>query len=104
MEKVIRNNEVAVLISHGFGAGWYSWNADHQELLYHPKLVEMVEQNRANEIDEDWVKDNLGVENIYCGGASDLQIHWLPVGTAFEVDEYDGAESLLTLADLVLIA
>ena len=48
MEKVIRNNEVAVLISHGFGAGWYSWNNDHQELLYHPKLVEMVEQNRAN--------------------------------------------------------
>ena len=53
MEKVIRNNEVAVLISHGFGAGWYSWNSEHQELLYHPKLVEMVEQNRANEIDED---------------------------------------------------
>ncbi len=104
MEKVIRNNEVAVLISHGFGAGWYSWNTKHQELLYHPKLVEMVEQNRANEIDKDWVKDNLGIEDVYCGGASDLQIHWLPVGTAFEVDEYDGAESLRTLADLVLVA
>ena len=104
MEKVIRNNEVAVLISHGFGAGWYSWNNDHQELLYHPKLVEMVEQNRANEIDDDWVEENLGIENVYCGGAEDLQIHWLPVGTAFEVDEYDGAESLRTLADLVLVA
>jgi hypothetical protein len=104
MEKVIRNNEVAVLISHGFGAGWYSWNTDHQELLYHPKLVEMVEQNRANEIDGDWILENLKISDIYCGGAKGLQIHWLTVGTAFEVDEYDGAESLRTLADLVLVA
>ena len=104
MEKVIRNNEVAVLISHGFGAGWYSWNTEHQELLYHPKLVEMVEQNRANEIDEDWVLENLKISDIYCGGAKGLKIHWLTVGTAFEVDEYDGVESLRTLADLVLVA
>ena len=104
MKKVIRNNEVAVLISPGFGAGWYSWNTNHQELLYHPKLVEMVEQNRANEIDEDWIEEHLGIEGVYCGGASSLKIHWLPVGTAFEVGEYDGAESLRTLADLVLIA
>lgn len=104
MEKVIRNNKVAVLVSHGFGAGWYSWNAEHPELLFHPKIVEMVEQNLADEIDNDWIKENIGISNIYCGGASDLQIHWLPVGTAFEVDEYDGKESLITLASLVLIA
>ena len=104
MEKVIRKNKVAVLISHGFGAGWYSWNTDHQELLYHPKIVEMVEQNRANEIDEDWVLKSLGISDVYCGGASTLKIHWLPVGTAFKVDEYDGAESLETISDLVLVA
>ena len=104
MEKVIRDNEVAVLISHGFGAGWYSWNTDHQELLYHPKLVEMVEQNRVNEIDEEWVLENLKISDIYCGGASSLSIHWLTVGTAFEVDECNGAESLRTLADLGLVA
>lgn len=104
MEKVIRNNKVAVLISHGFGAGWYSWNPSHQELLYHPKLVEMVEQNRSNEIDKAWVLENLKISDIYCGGTEGLQIHWLTVGTAFEVDENDGAESLRTLADLVLVA
>ena len=56
MEKVIRNGLVAVLYSPGYGAGWFSWNPGHQELLFHPKLVEMVEQKRNNEIDEDWVK------------------------------------------------
>ena len=103
MEKVIRDGKVAILISHGFGAGWYSWNYN-PELLFSPKLVEMVEQDRAHEIDTDWVKDNLGIEGVYCGGASDLKIHWLPVGTAFSVAEYDGNESLRTIEDLPLIA
>lgn len=46
MKKVIRNGKVAVLVSEGFGAGWYSWNREYKELLFHPKLVEMVEQGR----------------------------------------------------------
>lgn len=104
MEKVIRDGKVAVLVSHGFGAGWYSWNAAYQELLFSPKIVEMVEQNRTNEIDEDWVKENLGIEDVYCRGASDLKIHWLSIGTAFKLEEYDGSESLRTIADLVLVA
>jgi len=103
MEKVIRNNYVAVLISHGFGAGWYSWNGN-LELLFNPKLVEMVEQNRNNEIDEEWIKENIGIEDVYCGGVKGLQIHWIPVGTAFEVVDYDGAESLRTSANLILVA
>jgi hypothetical protein len=103
MEKVIRDGKVAVLVSRGFGAGWYSWNSEHQELLFHPKLVEMVEQKRNKEIDDEWVKENLGID-IYAGGSDGLTIHWLPIGTAFEIDEYDGSESLRTLADLVLVA
>ncbi|MEN6413739.1 MAG: hypothetical protein ABFC84_13420 [Veillonellales bacterium] len=104
MEKVIRDGKVAILVSPGYGAGWYSWNTEHEELLFSPKLVEMVEENRTKEIDEDWIKENLGIENVYCGGAEDLLIFWLPVGTAFCVEEYDGSESLITMSDLVLVA
>ena len=104
MEKVIRDNKVAVLISPGFGAGWYTWNENHQELLFNPRLVEMVEQNRTNEIDEDWVRENLGIEDVYCGGASSLKIHWLSIGTAFKIDEYDGYEILQTIMDLIFVA
>ena len=102
-QKVIRDGEVAVLISPGYGAGWYSWNTEHKQLLFHPKLVEMVEQKRQKEINEEWVKENLGID-IYAGGADGLTICWLPIGTAFEVDEYDGSESLRTLSDLVIVA
>lgn len=103
MEKVIRDGKVAVLISHGFGAGWYSWNTEHQQLLFHPKLVEMVEQGRNKEIDEDWVQENLGID-IYTGGSDGLSVYWLPIGTAFQVEEYDGAESLRTIDDLCIVA
>lgn len=104
MEKVIRDGMVAVLISHGFGAGWYSWNTDHEQLLFDPKLVEMVESSRSIEIDDEWIEANLGIKDVYCGGAEDLTIHWLPVGTPFQVEEYDGAESLRTIDDLMIVA
>lgn len=103
MEKVIREGKVAILISRGFGGGWYTWNTDYKELLFNPKLVKMVEDGRVKEIDEDWVRENLGI-SIYTGGAKGLKIHWLPIGTPFKVNEYDGAESLETLDDLTLIA
>ena len=32
--------------------------------------------------------------------ALDLEIVWLPVGTQFRIDEYDGSESLETAADV----
>ena len=103
MEKVIRNGKVAILVSHGFGAGWYSWNTEYQQLLFNPKLVEMVEQNHTDELTEEWVKENLGID-IYADGSKGLEIHWLPIGTPFEIEECDGAESLITSINLAFIA
>ena len=103
MEKVIRDGKVAVLISQGWGAGWYSWHRDNQELLFSPKLVEMVEQNRKKEIDDQWILENLGID-MYAGGSDGLEIHWLPIGTIFCIEEYDGFETIRTIEDLVLTA
>jgi hypothetical protein len=104
MEKVIRNGKVAVLVSGGFGAGWYSWNSSHKELLFHPKLVALVEAGKQSEITKEWIEQELGLKNIYCGGARGLDIEWLNEGTAFEVEEYDGSERLRTINDLTLVA
>jgi hypothetical protein len=46
MDKVIRDGQVAVLYSPGFGAGWYSWNREMPELLFEPNLVAMIEDSR----------------------------------------------------------
>lgn len=105
MEKVIRDGKVAILVSSGYGAGWYTWNSDHKELLFHPKLIAMVEAGKQKEVDEEWIFKELGIKDVYTGGASDgLHIEWLPQGTAFIIEEYDGAESLTTLDNLTLIA
>ena len=106
MEKVIRDGEVAVLYSPGYGAGWSSWADDDQReiLLFHPKLVEMVEQNRQSEITEEWVERELGLNAVYVGGASDLTIKWLPIGTRFILEEYDGNESVVVADSRIIIA
>lgn len=107
MEKVIRNGHVAVLYSPGWGAGWYSWNPDFPQLLFHPKIVEMVENGKQQEIDDEWVKENLGIEEYVCVlGADNLRIKWIPVGTQFRVNEYDGFESIeeITLERNIFVA
>lgn len=106
MEKVIRDGKVAVLYSKDYGAGWSTWNTELEELVFHPKIVEMVLNGRQSEINEDWLAENLGEEyaDVYCGGAGDLTIEWVPVGTKFLITEYDGAESVLTTNELIFEA
>lgn len=104
MEKVIRDGKVAVLYSPGYGAGWFTWNTDHKDLLFHPDLVVLVEEDKRDEITSEFVQNLLGVEDVYCGGAEQLKIEWLEVGTSFRVDEYDGYESIITVEELVFTA
>lgn len=105
IDKVIRNGNVAVLFSPGYGAGWSTWNTDYKQLIFHPKVVEMVENGRQNEIDDEWVKENLGITGYICTlGASQLRIQWLPEGSLFRIDEYDGCESITTSDELYFTA
>ena len=104
MEKVIRNGKVAVLISGGFGSGWWTWNMEHIQLLFHPKLVEMVENGNQRQITENWCEEHLGIPNVYVGGAADLFIEWVDEGAAFWIEEYDGNESLKLAADNLIVA
>lgn len=99
MEKVIKDGKVAILYSPGFGAGWSTWNDDTvgQKMIFHPKLVELVEEDRQNEITEEFVQTLFNTKDYICIlGASDLRITWLPEGTSFYIDEYDGSESIVT--------
>ena len=87
MEKIVRDGKVAVAVSYGFGAGWSTWNdvdpmdARFNQLFLDGKVAEA--KDLCNELD-------LG----YAGGAEDVEIVWLPVGTEFIITEYDGSEGL----------
>jgi hypothetical protein len=91
MNKLIDNGKVAVLYSPGFGAGWSTWNQELPELVFEPAIVQFVETDQWAEM-ETYV--TLKYPDIYKGGMKDLAVAWLPVGTEFQINEYDGAESI----------
>lgn len=102
MEKVIRDGLVAVCYSPGFGAGWSTWADDGQRetMLFHPKIVKWVEDKNEGRIPYEALTSILeelfGADNTpYDGGARDLEIEWLPAGTSFQIDEYDGHETII---------
>ena len=95
MNKVIRDGKVAVLVSPGFGAGWSTWCRGHnaEAILFDPEVVAWVENHKRGPLPN--METKYGVEGFFDGGASDLQVQWVPVGKKFRVHEYDGNEHLV---------
>lgn len=91
MEKLVKEGKVGVLVSPGFGAGWYTWNYAYPEIIFDPGIVDLVENEKFDEL-ETYV--TLKYPEIYTGGLRDLRVEWIPEGTLFKIDEYDGAESI----------
>lgn len=98
VNKLVRDGQVAVLVSPGHGAGWSTWNAKQEEILFDPGIVVLVEQAKWEELD---IYVKLKYPQIYAGGLQDLRIEWLPEGTEFVVNEYDGSETLEIKSDIV---
>ena len=97
----------AVLVSHGFGAGWSSWNM--KELAYDKRVVEWYldkveghpaycmklgffdskEAQEARALFASW-----GYKDVYFGGVRLDMLTWLPVNKYWRVIEYDGNETI----------
>ena len=98
--KVVRFGKVAVIYSPGHGAGWYSWHRI-EELLFDPKLVDMIERGATEDEVEAYCEEHYQNEHksAYWGGVDDLVIKWIPEGSLFRIDEYDGAETIVLQDD-----
>lgn len=101
MNKVIRDGNVAVLYSPNYGAGWYSWH-HNKELLFSPEIVSIIETFDDCDVRYDKIIEYMdeNYPDVYAGGAGDLTITWLSEGDVFEIQEYDGYESIRTLANI----
>lgn len=100
------SNMKPVLYSPGYGAGWTTWNSYRDStgsLVNDPILVELVQLK--NKYDSGTKEFNDAVDRIvkrgeeicpdgYFGGADDLVVEWLPEGTLYKINEYDGSESI----------
>ena len=91
MNKLVRDGMVAVLYSPDYGSGWYTWNRNQPELLFDPAIVQLVEEDKFDEL-KTYV--TLKYPNIYEGGMWELKVAWIPEGAMFRINEYDGDESI----------
>ena len=92
MNKLIRDGKVAVLYSPGYGAGWWSWNTEHTDMMFDPGMAGLVEKG---DLEQMRVYAELKWPDAYLGGLENLDIEWLPEGTRFIIDETDGFESVM---------
>jgi len=103
VEKLVRDGQVAILISPNYGAGWYTWNDSRKKwMLWHKELVEAIENKNFEKAKRVAKKANQEFSNgsdIYLGAIEELQIVWLPKGTLFKVSEYDGSEFIKKFSD-----
>lgn len=88
MRKHIKYGKIAVLVSHGFGAGWSTWHdipPDDEECAH------IFDTEGADAL-ESYCK--VAYPDAYLGGIEGLVIYWLDPGTRYRIEEYDGSESL----------
>lgn len=95
--RVIRFGKVAVLYTHEHGGGWYSAHKV-EELLFDPEVVNMVERNESPSNIIDYCVKHYSNRHWY-QSATDLAIAWIPQGSIFRIDEYDGREAVVLQDD-----
>jgi hypothetical protein len=108
IKKVIRDGQVAVIVAKGWGAGFTTWTSDWDpedknclQQLFDPELVDMCEKLKITSdqreriefiyhmedyIDEKYPKAFAEVEH--------LEVEWVPEGSLFRINEYDGYETI----------
>lgn len=97
IDKVERDGKIAVIHSEGYGVGWFSEHSQ-EELLFHPKLVELILTDEQKKITPEWLDEHIHVEGFDINNLfipDSLGIVWVDKGDKFRVEEYDGSESVV---------
>jgi hypothetical protein len=96
--------QVGILVSSGFGAGWSTWSSlDTEFILMDKTLVEMAIRTAPTDEVETYLETVFGEDAYtYMGGWGDVVVEYLTPGTPFNITEYDGSESLTTIANLTI--
>lgn len=106
MDRIIKDGKVAVLVSPGWGAGFHTWN-DIPNLCFCPYIVNHILNGTKDEIRVSEIKKFYNLDDdkyVSTLGLKDLVIEWVPQGTHFTINEYDGNESIEYLSVIAIIA
>ena len=99
--KYRKDGTVAVLYSPGYGAGWAS-SSDNPDIIFDPWIVDVLLTSmlKSEKIEKITAYCALKYPGTYLGGVEDLTIAWLPEGTEFIIEEYDGNEYITVKDDV----
>lgn len=97
IEKYIVNDKVAVLITPNYGAGWSTGNQEYPQILFDPKVVDMVLTDHDKFEMLDYLKATY--PRGYFGDLRSLKVCWVDVDRQFVIHEYDGFESIRYFED-----
>lgn len=95
-KRLTKNGQTAVLISKGYGAGWSTWNGDDPGLALDGDIAQAI-LNKDKELALKIAHERYG--DFYDGGIDGLCVEWIPSDMLFEIDEYDGKETLRLMGD-----
>lgn len=105
VELMVEDGAVALLISHGWGAGWSTWN--DPRLAYDKRVIEYFDSHPPKlsnkELDEalNFI-EGLGYRDVYMGGYNKIVKEYVKVGESFRIDEYDGNETIFRSNDMMV--
>lgn len=97
-EKLVWDGMVAVIVHHDYGGGWASNGPGR---MFDPELAELILEYQNQESkgfgQSAWDNVNAYLKKKYNETISQgkLAIRWVPQGTQFFVDEYDGWECVI---------
>ena len=90
-----KHDRYGVLVSHGYGAGWSTWN--RPSIAYDRKVIEywLTHKDEKIELIEQWFAAN-GYPNTYISYSNwhNLVLEWVPPNVYWRIREYDGAETI----------
>ena len=100
-EKLIRDGNVAVIYSPGFGAGWSTWIHERESEAVFDKDLALAILGESDEtplqvVERKGYKGYTGKEKEALG-LRDVAVAWVPEGQRFEIHEYDGSEGIRML-------
>lgn len=104
MEKYYNEKEeLGVLISPGWGAGWSTWYDDNYTIALDKRIIEYWLHNNPSEEQMKDFLNSIGYMNVYMGGYKQLELVFVPKGQMFCIHEYDGNESIETPESMGMI-
>lgn len=92
---VTPDNEVGIIYSPGFGAGWSTWEMkeNRNRMIKDTRIIKYLYKLEYVDYSYDDFMTMIGFENPpYDGGFNSLNLEFVPEGSLFKIREYDGSE------------